>query len=237
MIKKQEDSQIIKKHEDHQFGLPQDSIEELRNEFMTLGGVVDKLPEVSSVRDFTIVVIPKRDISGVEKIELWFMVLGKWWSLNDYYTTPVNNSASIVQKDTHSEVNIVSANIEYEIISANIVGGADDWSLAHKTGIAYNDGVFTVGRAGRYFGIWSLSISSASANQDIEAGFWVDGSPTEFGGWAHRKISTASDVGSFSNHGITELRKGAKVSMAIMNETSTANVFIEHAGFTIFRVR
>ena len=65
---------------DNQFGLSQDNIEELRAEFISLGGIVDTLPDVSDVRDWTMVAI-ESDASGTQTVTLHLMVLGKWFNI------------------------------------------------------------------------------------------------------------------------------------------------------------
>ena len=65
---------------DNQFGLSQDNIEELRTEFISLGGIVDTLPDVGDVRDWTMVAIQSVE-SGVQTVTLHLMVLGKWFNI------------------------------------------------------------------------------------------------------------------------------------------------------------
>lgn len=54
-------------------GVSEESLEGLRVEFVSLGGIVTTLPEVSSVRDFTQLVLKTGNLR-----ELYMIVEGKW---------------------------------------------------------------------------------------------------------------------------------------------------------------
>jgi hypothetical protein len=223
---------------DNQHGLSQESVESLRSEYLSIGGMVTELPEVSSVRDFTLVGIEGTDASGEVEVNLFMMMLGKWFNLNSYGLQPTGNSGSLSQFNTNAVYTPTSTGVETELVIANEAGSVDQWDLIHSTRMGYNnDGGLIIEKAGRYVGIWSISFSASSANQEFEAGFWLNGENIEIGGWAQRKINTASDVGSFSANGIANLRKGDVVSLAIANLTSTANMIINHASFTLNRIR
>ena len=218
--------------------ISQENIEELRTEFISTGGLVTKLPEVSTVRDFTIVGIPSKDSGGEKVIALWMMMDGEWYSLNSYRLTPTGASGSISQYDTTSEVIIANINEDTEIISTNIVGGTDDWTNTHLDNMGYSDGQFTIERPGKYFISWALSFSMAGAgNDNIEAGVMVNHANLQKGGWAQRRIGTASDIGSMSANGMREFTKGTVISLAFRNESGTDNIYIDHASLSILRIR
>jgi hypothetical protein len=225
---------------DFQFGQSQEQIEELRSEFMSIGGLVSALPEVGSVRDFTIIGIPSNDASGDRQVNLYMMMEGKWFNLNSYGLEPTGNSGSIQQYNTNAIYTPVDgAGTETELVIANEAGTTDQWDLIHSTRMGYNkDGGLIIEKAGRYSGLWSISFSAGSANQDFEAGFWLNGVNQKVGGWAQRKIGTASDIGSFSAGGIADLVKGDRVSLAFANITPSAStIIINHASFTLNRIR
>jgi hypothetical protein len=164
------------------------------------------------------------------------MMQGKWYNLNSYGLQPTGNAGSIDQYNTNSQINVASANVEYTITSANVVGGTDDWTINHLDGANYSDGIFTITKAGRYLLTWSLSFYCVSNNKDIEGGIMVNGvNPQK--GWAQRRIGTASDVGNFGASAIINLIKNDKVGIAVMNITSASDIFINHGSFSIVRVR
>lgn len=216
-------------HENNQFGLPQESIEELRSEFISLGGLVDKLPDVSSVRDWTMVGIPSKDASGVDIINLHLMMQGKWFSLNEYQERPTGAYGGIDQFDTVSTITFTGVN-DITVITA-------DWSLSSLKDISYNNaGVFTIQKAGVYFIGWSLSFSSTGNNKDYEMGVLKNGVNIEQG-WAHRRVAASTDLGNMSALTILELRSGDTISLGMLNEDDTTSAIIDHSGLTIYRIR
>lgn len=216
---------------DYQRGVSQESLEDLRSEFVSIGGIVTTLPDISEVRDWTMVSILTKDISGEDVLELWLMSDGKWWSLNDYRATPSHASGNIDQYDTTSTVTLGTPDA--------IVVVTADWTIGHIDRLGYNNaGVFTVEIAGEYQIIWSLSFTSSIANKDFEGGILINGLSAQ-SGWAHRRISTASDTGSMGASTIEDLRKGDTISLGVVGETApaTGNLIVQHASFTIHRIR
>ena len=62
-------------------GLSQEARENLRTEFVSLGGIVTSLPDPSEVKDFTISVIMDTNITGAETATLYMMINGKWFTI------------------------------------------------------------------------------------------------------------------------------------------------------------
>jgi hypothetical protein len=88
---------------------------------------------------------------------------------------------------------------------------------------------------GYYFITWSIAFTAASANQEIEGSIMVNGVVNnQFS--SHRKISTGTDTGSMGGNGIISLNKGDLVSACVTNETSTANVVVEHSNLSVVQV-
>ena len=216
---------------DYQKGISQENQESLRAEYFPIGVILTSLPEPSEVRDWTIATILKTDASGDDVMDLYLMMNGKWWSLNDYRATPSHASGNIDQYDTTSTVTLGTPDA--------IVVVTADWTIGHIDGMGYNNaGVFTVEIAGEYQIVWSLSFTSSIANKDFEGGILVNGLSAQ-SGWAHRRISTASDTGSMGASTIEDLRKGDTISLGVVGETTpiTGNLIIQHASFTIHRIR
>jgi hypothetical protein len=95
-----------------------------------------------------------------------------------------------------------------------------------------------VSKAGTYDVVWDISFTAASANQEIEGSPMVNGTsvgPTA-GGTAHRRISTATDTGNMGATTTLDLAANDIVSLSVTNETSTANVIVEHANMKLTMV-
>ena len=90
--------------------------------------------------------------------------------------------------------------------------------------------------AGKYDIVWQISFSTAAANQEIE-GFVMVNNAIDIQATAHRRISTATDTGSMSGPCILDLSANDVVSLGVQNETSTANVIVEHANMKMVKVR
>ena len=214
---------------DNRFGLSQDSIEELRAEFISLGGIVDSLPDVGDVRDWTMVGIESKDLSGDLTVNLYLMMLGKWFSLNEYQVEPTGSHGNIDQFDTSSVIAFTGAN-DITVITEN-------WIVGILHFMDYNNaGVFTCKKAGSYSIGWSLSFASSGNNKDYEMGILVNGVNLQQG-WAHRKIGASTDLGDMSSLTIFDLKKGDKISLGMLNETDTQTAIIDHATLVLNRIR
>lgn len=220
---------------DFQFGQSQEQIEELRSEFVSLGGLVSVLPEVSSVRDWTMVGIPSIDSGGEKIISLWLMMNGEWYSLNSYRLTPTGASGNINMLNVAGIYTVPIADTRYEFTTVRATGGTDHWELTDKNNINYSDGVFTIIRAGRYHIAWSVSFTCGTNNREYEMGVMLNGVQTY--GWAHRKIGTSGDVGSMSAQTILDLKKGDKISLGYLCIANTTTLTASHANLTLNRIR
>ena len=98
-----------------------------------------------------------------------------------------------------------------------------------------NDREITVENAGRYKIVWSISFTAASANQEIEGSAMVD-NIYNLECTAHRRISTATDTGAMSGNCILDLDADDVISLGVLNETSTANIIIEHSNMSLSAV-
>ena len=88
-------------------GLSQEARENLRTEFVSLGGIVKSKPDVSEVRDFTISAILSEDSLSVTLI---MMIDGKWFNIGDYTESPDI-------RDKLKGANFIK--FEYDIITEN----------------------------------------------------------------------------------------------------------------------
>ena len=76
-------------------GLSQEARENLRTEFVSLGGIVKSKPDVSEVRDFTISAILSKDSLSVTLI---MMIDGRWFNIGDYTESPDIRDKLILNK-------------------------------------------------------------------------------------------------------------------------------------------
>ena len=120
----------------------QELIESLREEFLSSGGIVTKLPDIEEVRDFTIVVIMSKDADGKDVANLYMMIVGKWFSLNEYQVVATGALGGADQFDTGTAVAFSGANIVTEITSG--------WTVGELQNMLFSSGVFTIQRAGNY---------------------------------------------------------------------------------------
>jgi hypothetical protein len=219
---------------DFQRGVTQENLEDLRTEFLSSGGIIKTLPEVSSVRDWTIVGSLDKDASGEAVLTLYIMVDGKWWNLNDYRFTKTGASGNINMLNVVGTYSVPVADTHYEFTTARS-GGTDHWDKTDLNNLTYDDGVFTIQRAGRFAISWSCGFTCGTNNREFEMGVMLNGAQTY--GWSHRKIGTANDVGSMGAQTILELRKNDKISLGYLEIANTDSVVVSHANLTINRIR
>lgn len=213
---------------DNEKGISQESLEGLRAEFISLGGIVTELPEISSVRDFTQIYIPKLDGDSKQLFDRYQALDGKWYRLPDTAEYELHAEGSSEQYETGTVITIVTQDVAVEIL--------EGWTNHYLHNMSNGDGVFTMEIAGDYQIHWSLSLLTVSPNKDYAAGVMVDGAPVEIG-WAHLTLGASTDTGNMSSLTIKELRSGQKVSIGILNHTDATNVSVEHASFSVIRIR
>ncbi|MCK5016008.1 MAG: hypothetical protein KAS32_02960 [Candidatus Peribacteraceae bacterium] len=130
--------------------------------------------------------------------------------------------------DTATTVTISATNTPTQVPSGYTVGQLNLTTFQNAREIV-------VTKAGIYDVVWDISFTAASANQEIEGSIMVNGTsigPTA-GGTAHRRISTATDTGSMGGTTTLDLAANDIISLAVTNETSTANVIVEHSNMKI----
>lgn len=135
---------------------------------------------------------------------------------------------SMFNHDTPTEVTISAMNTPTQIGTGFTAG------TNFKT-IFQNSREIVLNSAGVFLISWQISFSGALANQEIEGGVMIDG-VINTQSTAHRFISTATDTGSMSGSCELDLLNGQIASLAVTNETSTANIIIEHAQMIITRI-
>lgn len=91
------------------------------------------------------------------------------------------------------------------------------------------------GSAGVYSIFWSASATSAANNETFD--FEISkNATTVVGTKTRRKFGTATDFGSFSGLGIVSIANGDKLSFALSNEDSAANLTIRNLTIVLIRL-
>jgi len=93
-----------------------------------------------------------------------------------------------------------------------------------------------VGKAGKYYVVWSVSFNMVSSSgQECEGAIGLNGAAQSFGS-AHRKIAPANDTGDMSGCAIMDLAVDDLITIMVTNETSTVDIVIAHAGLILVQV-
>lgn len=222
------DKKITPVQPDVQRGLSQDAVEDLRSEFLSIGGIVESLPEIASVRDNTIVMIKSNDHKGYVKYDRWQAIDGQWfWIGRARPQHPMHISGSLDMYNTTTAVAFSGVDA-----LTNITSG---WTVSHVDHIRYADGEFKIEAKGEYSIAWSLSVYPDGSNKEYEAGIVLNGSNAQKG-WAHIKLSNASDTLTFGSQTIMELEIGDTIKLgAICRTNPVADLIIAHANLTLIR--
>ena len=209
-------------------GLSQEARENLRTEFISLGGIVTSLPDIAEVRDFTQVYIPSKDASGKQLFDIWQMLDGRWYNLGQVAQTTLSVSGSSDQFDTNQTITISTVNTFTEITLG--------WTNNLKNNIEFSGGVYTIQIAGDYLIIWSLSVLPSVAGKTYEFGIGKNTVKINRG-WTQEHLSNTTEEESLGASAILDLKTGDKISLGVINETDSNNIAIQHASFTIVKIR
>jgi hypothetical protein len=87
-----------------------------------------------------------------------------------------------------------------------------------------------------YLILFDFTITSGSNNQVVWVGISKNGDSPTIASQRYRKITTGTDAGMGSTHGLFELALDDFVEGWVMNETSTGTITIERAAVTAFKV-
>ena len=90
-----------------------------------------------------------------------------------------------------------------------------------------------VSLAGRYFISWAASVSMASGSgQEIEGRIGKNDAE-QASGSAHRTIGTGNDTGSVCGTAVLDLAVNDRISVMLVNESTTVNIIVAHASLTL----
>jgi len=126
-------------------------------------------------------------------------------------------------------VTVAAADTWYEVTSGLTDGGQSD-------GVVFqNSHELKVNYGGKFLAVWSLSFSTASANQELMGGIGVNGT-INTASVGESVDSTANDAMTTSGNIILNLSAGDLVSFFVHNETLSTDIVIEHATLTLIRI-
>ena len=131
--------------------------------------------------------------------------------------------------DNISQTITVSATDIYYELTAGLTGGAENgctFQNAHEIIIVI---------AGNYLVNYSMSVTVNSANQTVESEVMINGTHQDNTS-NHGHANTANDQISLGGTGILTLAVDDVVSLSASNHSSTADITVEHANLTIFKV-
>lgn len=149
---------------------------------------------------------------------------GALWVDVDPNTLITRAWGSMYQDDVATVITVSATDTDY------IITGMSQGVL---NGTTFDNGQeLTITIAGVYKIDWSVSFRCASANQEIEGAVGVNG-VREPATSSHQKVLTGSDDVTIGGTGLLNLAVSDLVQIVIRNETSAANVTIDHANLSL----
>lgn len=121
-----------------------------------------------------------------------------------------------------------SANVYYEVsgtFSSGLLNGVSFTQRMHLSPTY----------AGRYLINYSVSVRSASANQDVESSLMIGGQ-MQSGTTARAELVSASKPNALGASAILDLSAGSLVGIGVNNRTGGNNLVVSHANMTIFLI-
>ena len=150
----------------------------------------------------------------------------EWNASNNRWENRPTSYGNMYQHDSGTLVTISTINTPVR------VGGMTS-GIKKQTGLL-GDHSLVIERAGNYKIDWSISFEMAGgANQEIEGSVFLANSTFAIQASAHRKATTAGDKGNMGATCILFLPENQQVSLAVLNETSTNNIIIDHANLSL----
>jgi hypothetical protein len=136
---------------------------------------------------------------------------------------------SMYNHDTPTTVTVTTPDVWYQVPSGFVVGVVNDMVFQNAREIKVNS-------KGFYQITWSISFAAAAgANKNVEGSVMINGvfSPPFT---AHRFLSAFQDTGAMGGTGIISLNKDDLISLAIVNETGTNDIVVNHANMSVVQV-
>lgn len=125
-------------------------------------------------------------------------------------------------------VSVASANVYYEV--------SGSFSSGLLNGVSFTQGMhLSPTYAGRYLISYSMSIRSASANQDVESSLMIAGQ-MQSGTTSRAELVNANKPDGFSASIILDLAAGSVIGLGVNNRTGGNNVVISHANMSMLLI-
>jgi len=149
---------------------------------------------------------------------------GASWAPRNPNTLLIRAWGSIYQDDASTTITVGAINTDY-IVTGMTAGVLGSMTLAETQELV-------IEIAGVYKADWSLSNTTASANQEIEGAVGLNDARIASTS-AHRKSLVGADTINMGGTGLLELDIGDLVQVVVRNETSASNIVVEHANLSL----
>lgn len=148
-----------------------------------------------------------------------------WDNTAGYYTPTTTAYGEMYATNITQTVTVAASGTFYEV-----TGGFTGGTVLRTTfgGNHY----LQVTDAGKYRIDWSMTIDSASANDELEGGFMVNGT-AQSNATAHSSVSAASEGEALAASGIVTLAANDQVSLCVRNMTGARDIVVEHGTLVI----
>lgn len=110
------------------------------------------------------------------------------------------------------------------------VDEAQAWTTGLLNLCTFTDPYLTVTKAGTYLITWTLSGACDAPDQHIEAGIIIDQTTVQDQGQSHNQVKFADREITYAGSAIITLTANQKISLAVRNITSGADIFTAHVG-------
>ena len=125
---------------------------------------------------------------------------------------------------------VAAANTAYEVASSMTTG--TDLRLMTFGGAHY----LQLERDGVYLIVWSMSIDTAIATDQIEGGFMIDGVASNIG-TSHTSVPAAGNASAIAASAVVTLAALNQISLYVRNHSAARDIEVQHAALTVTLLR
>ena len=128
-----------------------------------------------------------------------------------------------------------------ETITVGLIDTSYEITAGFTTGAAIQGCTFggahyvEVDHAGTYLIVWSLSLDTATAADELEGGLMINGA-RQAAGTAHCFVPANSVSESFGGNAILALSADDEVSLFVQNHTAARDIVMEHGSLSVVRI-
>lgn len=123
---------------------------------------------------------------------------------------------------------VASADVEYPVSGSFRAGLLSGFTFSNTMHLKPTT-------AGRYLATYSISVQSASANQEIESSLMYN-SVMQSGSTAHTEATGANKAHALSGSMIIDMTANSILGLAVANHTGGNNLIMEHGNLTVFLI-